>query len=226
MSLFPLLESRQYLAVLLVCALGASCFPGASHAAPPAATKEAETPVPAAPGIKLAKARFEILLAAGLFVRWPSAEGEPERESPPVVNVGIVGSEPNLDQIQRMAQQRTISGKQIAVKHFERISDLENCQILLLADSLSENDRLELIEKYRDLPVLLASSAPGFCREGGGLEFSIVRSNVKFLLNSQALARQKLVVDPRFSRLAQPATVGVKTVSEKTVSEKKGGPRP
>lgn len=196
--------------VSLIVGCAALCVPARLDAAAPA--KHA-TPVAASPAtahdarLPLANAKFEILLAAGLYTGWPAAVLE---KAGSVITIGIVGSEPNTAQLRILASQRKIAGRQVVVQTFQNASEVENCQILLLASSLSKSDRKALIEKYRNSPVLLASSAPGFCQEGGGLGFLVDGGSVKFSLNSQTLARQKLVIDPRYSRLAKPLTTPAK----------------
>jgi len=203
--LFHLFLWRPLTVLLLLCGalwpaanLLAAAPPAPASAPPAAAVNEA--------ALKQAQARFEILLAAGLYTRWPAGAFERPKEGPSIVRIGIVGNDPQASELESLACGRQIAGRQVVVRNYHSRSEIEPCQILFLADSLPASDRLALIEKYKSSPVLLAGETPGFCLEGGGLNFQMENGSVKFALNPEALARQKLTVDPRFSRLARPAS--------------------
>ena len=146
-------------------------------------------------------------------MRWPAGAFD---EGPNEMRIGIVGSDTHAAQLEKLASGRQIAGRQVVIQHFRSPAEVKPCQMLLLAGSLSAGDRQTLIAKYKSSPVLLASAVPEFCREGGGLNFQMEGGNVKFALNPQVLAKQKLTVDPRFTRLA-------KTPSQQPPS---GGKRP
>ena len=190
------IPTTRPLAALLLLLCGAHWPPARLQAAAPADA-----------GLQQSKAKFEILLAAGLYTRWPAGSLERPEEGLGVLKVAIGGSEPHAEQLENLALGRQISGRQVVVRHYQNVAEVEPCQILYLADSLPRNDRLALIEKYKTSPILLAGATPGFCLEGGGLNFQVENGDVKFALNPQVLANQKLVVDPRFSRLVRPAKI-------------------
>jgi hypothetical protein len=190
---------------MLLC--GVICPPAEVLAAAPVVPRSSSQPAAVNDDARLeqAKARFEILLAAGLYTRWPAGAFDRMQEGLGTLKVGIVGSDPHVEQLEALAAGRQIAGRQVVVRHYPDASEVEPCQILFLAGSLARSDRAALIEKYKDSPVLLVGNTPEFCREGGGLDFRMENGGLKFGLNPQALARQKLVVDPRFSRLARTA---------------------
>jgi len=199
-------HSRHLAATLLVLLSGLAVQAKAYAAAPAPKAPTANVALP-----KQTRAKLEILLAAGLYTRWADAI-EPSKDGPKALKVGIVGSDNYFKELQALAVGRQIAGRPVVVRHYPTPQEVESCQILLLTQSLSRSDRLGLIDKYKSAPVLLAGETPGFCGEGGGLNLRDQDGSAKFLLNPQALARQKLTVDPRFARLGQPATAKPQTV--------------
>ena len=198
------LFSSRPLALLLLLPCGAPWPPANLRAAAPQAPV-APTPAAAAtdPAFQQAQAKFEILLAAGLYTRWPSGAFVRAKDSPNVARVGIVGDDSHAEQFARLAAGRQFAGRQVVVHHYRSPSEVEPCQILFLTSSLAKNDRLALLERFKSAPVLLAGETPGFCLEGGGLNFQVENGGVQFVLNPAVLAQKKLTIDPRFSRLAR-----------------------
>lgn len=197
------LFSSRPLALLLLLPCGAPWPPANLRAAAPQAPV---APTPAAAtdsAFQQAQAKFEILLAAGLYTRWPSGAFVRAKDGPNVARVGIVGDDSHAEQFARLAAGRQFAGRQVVVHHYRSPSEVEPCQILFLTSSLAKNDRLALLERFKSAPVLLAGETPGFCLEGGGLNFQVENGGVQFVLNPAVLAQKKLTIDPRFSRLAR-----------------------
>src|SRR4051812_28121010 len=151
------------------------------------------------------QAKLEILLAAGLYIHWPaSAAGEPADDK--VLTMGVVGGSAGGQELEKLAAGKQIGGRQVIVRHYPSAAAVQLCQILFITSSASRDDRLALIQRYGNSPVLLAGDSPGFLQEGGSLNFQADGGKVRFVLNPQSLDRQKLVVDPRFSRLGRAAS--------------------
>ena len=153
-------------------------------------------------GAQQAKAKFEILLAAGLYTRWPPGVLSPLKEGPSVIHLGVVGPQQHAAELEKMAAARLIAGRHVVVRHFESAADVEPCQILFISSAVTAVERQALIKRFEDSPVLLAGESAGFCQEGGSLNFEMEGGKLRFILNPAALDQQKLRVDPRFSRLA------------------------
>lgn len=197
-----LFSSRPLALLLLLLSCGAHWPPASLRADAPSAPV-APTPPANDTAIQQAQAKFEILLAAGLYTRWPSGAFGRAMDGPNVARVGIVGDDSHAEQFARLAVGRKFGGRPVVVHHFRNLSEVEPCQILFLTSSLTRNDRLALLEKYKSSPVLLAGETPDFFLEGGGLNFHVENGGVKFVLNPTVLAEKKLTIDPRFSRLAR-----------------------
>ncbi|MBC7855964.1 MAG: YfiR family protein [Pirellulaceae bacterium] len=198
------LFSSRPLALLLLLPCGAPWPPANLRAAaPPASVAPTAAAAATDPAFQQAQAKFEILLAAGLYTRWPSGAFERAKDSPNVARVGIVGNDSHAEQYARLAVGRQFAGRQVVVHHYRSPADVEPCQILFLTSSLAKDERLALLERFKSAPVLLAGEAPGFCLEGGGLNFQVENGGVQFVLNSAVLEKKKLTIDPRFSRLAR-----------------------
>ncbi|MGI8978645.1 MAG: YfiR family protein [Pirellulaceae bacterium] len=198
-----LLSSRPLALLLLLLFPYGAHWPPASLRADAPSAPVAPTPAANDAASQQAQAKFEILLAAGLYTRWPSGAFQRATDGPNVARVGIVGDDSHAEQFARLAVGRKFGGRPVVVHHFQSLSEVEPCQILFLTSSLARSDRLALLEKYKSAPILLASETPGFCLDGGGLNFHVENGGVKFVLNPTVLAQKKLTIDPRFSRLAR-----------------------
>jgi len=157
-------------------------------------------------GEREAKAKFEILLAAGLYMHWPASGPATSQNSRSDIQLGVVGHQEYGNSLDALAASKTIAGRRVIVHRFESAADVKPCQILFISSSVARDERKALIERFQNSPVLLAGESAGFCREGGGLNLLTEGGQVKFALNPAALAQQKLSVDPRFSRLASSLT--------------------
>jgi hypothetical protein len=178
-----------------------------SVAAPPRVATE-----PKNAGSQQAREKLDILLAAGLYTRWPSDMNRSSQDQS-ALTLGVVGA--SAAEFEKLAIGKQIAGRRLIIRHFPKAADVEPCEILFVTRSLERGERLALIQQFAASPVLLAGETPAFCREGGSLSFHTEDGNIRFTLNHQALAAQKLTVDPRFARLARiPAQ-----------AEKKAAPR-
>lgn len=152
------------------------------------------------------KAQSDILLAAGLYTRWPTEAFEASKDGSSFLKIGIVGRPAYGKELDALTTTKQIAGRRVIVHNYPAASDVRPCQILFITSSVARADRLALIERFDHSPVLLVGETPGFCLEGGSLNFHVENGKVKFALNPQSLAQKKLVVDPRFMRLARPST--------------------
>lgn len=155
-----------------------------------------------------------------LFTEWPSEFFLNKKN----ITIGILGKDPFGDSFS-LIEGRELRGREVVIRRFENVEDLEVCHILFI--SSSEKDRMsEIVENIKDWRVLTVSDMPNFARLGGivglvmdndgeALNKSIIKRRKRFEINLDAAEQAGLKIRSRFLRLAdiiwsRPATKGRK----------------
>jgi hypothetical protein len=69
------------------------------------------------------------------FVDWPS--GSFAQSGSPLV-IGVVGQDPFGSSLDKVTDGKTVDGRNIIIRRFRRVSDMEPCHILFISDSERE----------------------------------------------------------------------------------------
>ena len=94
-----------------------------------------------------------------------------------------------------------MKGRQLAVKRFASLRDLEPCHILFISDS--EKKRLpEILEQLDEAGVLIVGDMKGFARAGGTINFVLRKNKVQFEINVDAAERAGLKLSSKLLKLA------------------------
>jgi hypothetical protein len=111
------------------------------------------------------------------YVNWPS-HSFPDKNSP--WYICVLGNDPFGKVLENTVKGRTEQGRPFEILRSNNLSDLDQCQIMYIAYTVSASRRA-VLAKLKDRPVLTVSNAPGFLREGGIIRFDVadyVRINV------------------------------------------------
>lgn len=146
-----------------------------------------------------ANVKAVFLYSFGRYVQWPQ---QPKKQ----FVIGVLGevSEHFAQAIHRVAATRTIDRKLITVRRFEAVDEVQDCQILFVTDSISEEEQNALLESHKTRPVLLVGESPGFAQRGGVINFYLNGSTVRFEINGEAAHRRKLKLDAKLLNLGRP----------------------
>ncbi len=148
------------------------------------------------------------------FVDWP---GEDTADSNEPIIIGVVGKDPFGDAFEN----KQIKGREVVVKQFERLGELEKsgekdkndelqkqieairkCQLLFICRS--EKARFgEIIDLVKGYSVLTVGDAEGFLDSKGIIEFVMEEKKVRFEINVAAAKSAKLKVRSQLLRLAK-----------------------
>lgn len=100
-----------------------------------------------------------------------------------------------------MASSKKVNGKSIEIAEFDANSDIENCHILYV--SATESDQLrKIIEETQNTPVLIITDTPGLATQGAAINFVEVDGKIKFELNQKTAESKGLKVSSSLSSLA------------------------
>jgi len=138
------------------------------------------------------------LYAIGRYVKWP--DGVFSQEQSPFV-IGIFGTNPFGNTLERIAQKKTIQGRTIVVRAYATLEDYMPCQILFVTRATLPSTEAQLLEKMQGQLVLLVGEATGFATRGGAINFFVDGNNVRFELNTDQALESHLVFNAKMHNL-------------------------
>lgn len=132
------------------------------------------------------------------FVEWPKST---ESTGAPLV-IGILGENPFRGALEKAVEGKTVGGRALVVKRFQRVEDLNDLQVLFIP--ANEQARFAAVrEKLGDASVLTIGEADGFAAAGGVIGFFIEEGKVRFEINVRAAERARLKIGARLLKLAR-----------------------
>ena len=136
------------------------------------------------------------------FVEWP--EHAFADSTAPIV-IGIIGVDPFGNDLDSMVVGQTIRGRNLEVKRFRRLADLQFCHILFI--SASELPRLKrILEKINNASVLTVSEVANFTNAGGIINMFNLENKVRFAINLNSAAHSGIKISSRLLKLAENIT--------------------
>lgn len=150
----------------------------------------------------------EYLIKAGFiynfakFVEWPSTSfAEPDS---PII-IGVLGTDPFGDIINRVVQDKKIGSRGFIVKRYKwgkDLKDIKECRILFV--SASEKAHFEeIVQTVKGLPILTVGDTPGFAERGGMIGLTLEDNRVRFEVNVDAAHEGNLNISSRLLTLAK-----------------------
>ena len=132
------------------------------------------------------------------FIEWPPEPGQGS-QSPFII--GILGKDPFGEGLD-LLKGKAIQGRELVIKRFPRLDDLEKCHILFI--SASEKNQLpkilKAVEKFKTLTI---GDVEGFTQAGGSINFFIEEQNIRFEINLKASQRQGVKISSQLLKLAR-----------------------
>lgn len=136
------------------------------------------------------------------FVDWPDATAEfPSGE----FRICVVGSQTFRGMLDRAVQGHTIAGRPIVIQRFSTISGNPGCSVMFVSgpDAQSVAQTLALV---RGSPVLTVTDGAQQPDESGIINFVTEDSRVRFEINAQAAAANRLTISSKLLSLATRVT--------------------
>lgn len=128
------------------------------------------------------------------FVQWPS-DGRNE------LVVGFVGADATGDALQRLANGKSVNGKQIVIRRLGPDDDLKACQVVFVGTDERKNTPA-VLERLRGASVLTVGEADGFGQHGGIVNLLLNEGHIRIEVNSHAAERAHLQISSRVLSLA------------------------
>jgi hypothetical protein len=142
------------------------------------------------------KAAF--LFNFGKFVEWPA---DVLRDPTKPIVLGILGSDPFGETLDRIAGARPVQGRRLVVRRLKTLSEIKDCQILFV--STSEGDQVPAIMRaVNGAPVLTVSDIQNFTDRGGAIDLYLEQRKVRFTINLRATDRARLRLSSQLLKIA------------------------
>ncbi len=132
------------------------------------------------------------------FIEWP-AHTFPEKTSP--VILCIIGKDPFGAVLESMMGGKTIKGRGMVIRRFERIEDLGHCHILFVSSS-ERGSLTQILVALQGLSLLTIGEMDAFAESGGIINFILKRSRIRFEINVDAAALSGLKISSKLLSLA------------------------
>lgn len=137
------------------------------------------------------------------FVEWPSAAFADERSS---ILICVLGENPFGRSLSDLATDR-VAGRKLTVLGRKENQGLDGCHVLFI--SRSERGRIpEILAAVQSAPVLTVADTEGFLDQGGGINFMLEGSKVRFEINQEAAERAGIRISSKLMSLARRVKSG------------------
>lgn len=131
------------------------------------------------------------------YVEWPAASFN--RENTPLI-ICILGNSPMNEVIETLSG-KTVRNRRLVIRHFSRIEDLSECQVLFINASV-KSPLTQILSAAASRSVLTVSDSRGFAASGGIIELVQVGGKIRFIINNRAAQSASLQISSHLLRLA------------------------
>ena len=105
--------------------------------------------------------------------------------------IGIVGDSPLYDELQKVAETKTVGGRQIIIKKFSSSETIFYCQILFISQDKRKSLK-KIIAATMDAATLIVSESEGMASKGSCINFVIVHDRLKLEINKNTIEQRGL----------------------------------
>jgi hypothetical protein len=131
------------------------------------------------------------------FTRWPDDAWDDINRS---LRICFVGEDSLTAALVRL-HGRTLRDNPVIIKQILDTTNLDQCHVLYLADSL-QYEALEIVDSIRSKPILTISEQPGFSESGGMIELYQSDDRIRFKVNLLLTREADLDLSSRLLKLA------------------------
>ncbi len=134
------------------------------------------------------------------YFEWPETSFEGEAD--PFV-IGVLGNDPLGNQLDRLALKKSVRNRKIVVLRFAEVKDYEECQMLFVTRSVSDEQFQMALEQANTDHVLVVSEKPPETRKGSSVQIFIDQTGkVGFEIDVGVVSARSLHVSAKLLKLA------------------------
>lgn len=115
--------------------------------------------------------------------------------------IGVIGTSPVYDALQEIAKTKTVKGKRILVRLFNKPEEITTCNILFISANVPYS--LSSILDKTNKGTLTISEENGFAEQGTAFNFIVVRDKLKFEANVKSINAAGLKASSQLLKLAK-----------------------
>ena len=146
-----------------------------------------------------AQIKAALLYKFAKFTEWPESAFDDDED--PLV-FAVLGEDTLGSALDDAVEGREAHGRNIEVKRFAELEDLEDCHVLFVAPS--HGDDVEAVVKALDeRAVLLVGGTARFAHRGGVANFYARGASIRFEINTDAAKRFDLEISAQLLKLAR-----------------------
>jgi len=129
------------------------------------------------------------------YIEWPEAQSKGD------FVLGVYGDSPIQKELQALAANKKLKGRNIVVKVLAKPEDAAGCQLMYVADSKSSVVKT-LKEQMKDKPVLIVGEREGLAKKGAALSFVTLDDDaLKFDINKKEIEGHQLKISSQLISL-------------------------
>lgn len=136
-------------------------------------------PADNAPALE-SKVKAAYLLNFARFVEWPGAAHQDNQSD---LVLGVVDDPAFAATLAQIVANQTAQGRKLTVRHYDHLAGIESCHILYLSRAATTRTE-NIFTQLQNRPVLTVGDSEDFIRTGGMIGFVIVKSAVRFDINT------------------------------------------
>jgi hypothetical protein len=141
------------------------------------------------------QAKASLLFNLISFIEWPAAALGPADR----LTICVAG-DPDVLAALRSYEDRQIDGRGMTARAIGDGEEPAGCHVLFISAS---RERLALVQRVANRPVMTVGDGPEFARQGGALRVFFEQSRLRFEINTSTVARTKLRVSSKMLGLAR-----------------------
>lgn len=134
------------------------------------------------------------------YIQWPK-DTFANKKAPFII--GVVGNDPILKDLKKVAKTRKIDNHPIEIKQFNIAKEVTPCQILFFSPALDPYVQEKVLHKMAGRKVLLVGQTSNFLDMGGVIGFVVKQNRVRLVIDLEAVQRQKLKISAKLLRVAK-----------------------
>jgi len=131
------------------------------------------------------------------YIKWPDSYNSDK------FVIGVIGNSEIFGSLNTMAtsKKKTASGKNMVVKKFSSVSEIDDCNILFVSQNVA-GELGQIDSNTSSKPVLIITDSPGLATQGSIINFIEKDGKIKFELNESKASSRGLVVSGSLTSLA------------------------
>lgn len=128
------------------------------------------------------------------FIQWNDDENESFK-------IGIIGESNIIFPLKEIAGKRTVNNRKIEIIQYKKVSEIKDCNILFIADSIYKQIN-EILKNIKNPDVLVVAESEGAAKKGAAINFIKTEGKVKFEMNKTSIHNSNLIFSSQLLKLA------------------------